>query len=69
MELNEEEGIIIEESREEHWRDVAEDTKDTSKVNALRWDVYTRDKKELGKIYIFGVHNKLQKGGTLFGLV
>ena len=33
--LNEEEYIRMEDSREEHWRDVAEDGEDKSKIHAL----------------------------------
>ena len=39
--LNEEEGIIIEDSREYHCRDVAEDGQDEINIHALSWDVYT----------------------------
>ena len=42
--LNEEEDIIMEEIREEHLRDVGEDDNDKSKIRALEWDVYTREK-------------------------
>ena len=42
--LNEEEDIIMEEIREEHLRDVGEDDNDKSKICALEWDVYTREK-------------------------
>ena len=38
--LNKEEDIKIEDSREEHWRDSSEDGKYKRKINALRWDVY-----------------------------
>ena len=31
-------------SREEHWRDVAEDGEDKSNIRALRWYVYIKDK-------------------------
>ena len=37
--LNEEEDIIIEDSREDHWRDVADDGDDNNNINALRWEV------------------------------
>ena len=47
--LNEEEDIIMEDSREEHWRDVAEDCEDKSKTQTLMWEVYTKDKEELIK--------------------
>ena len=49
LDLNEEEDIRITYSREEHWGDVAEDGKDKSKINALRWDIYTKEKAELIK--------------------
>ena len=39
--LNEEEYIRIEDSRDEHWRDGAEDGKDKSNILALSWGVYT----------------------------
>ena len=38
-----EEDIIIEDSREENWRDVNEDGEDKSMIHVLRWDVYTRE--------------------------
>ena len=41
-ELNEEEDIRMEDSREEHCRDVDEDSEAKSKIHAMRWDVYTR---------------------------
>ena len=34
----------MEDSREEHCRDVAEDGEDNSKIHDLSWDVYTREK-------------------------
>ena len=40
----------MEDSREEHWKDVDEDGEDNSKIHALRGDVYTIDKEELIKI-------------------
>ena len=40
--LNEEEDIRMEDSREEHWRDVSEDDEDNNKIHALKWDIYTR---------------------------
>ena len=42
--LNEEEDIIMEDSREEHWRDIAEDGKDKKNIHALMWEVYKIDK-------------------------
>ena len=43
-ELNDNEDIIMEVNREEHWRYVADNGEDNSKIRALRWDVYTREK-------------------------
>ena len=40
--LNEEEDIIMEDRREEHWRDVAEYGDNKFYIHAL-WDVYTRE--------------------------
>ena len=40
--LNEEDNIIMEDSREDHWRYFAEDDEDMIKIHALRWDVYTK---------------------------
>ena len=34
----------MEESREEHWRSVAEDDDYKKKINSLKWEVYTKDK-------------------------
>ena len=39
----------MEVSKEEHWRDVAQNGEDNSKIHALGWDVYTRDKQDLIK--------------------
>ena len=47
--LNEVEESIMEDSREEHWRNVTENGKDTSNINAQGWYVYKRDKEELIK--------------------
>ena len=41
--LEKEEDIRIPDIREEHWRDVYDDnTKDRSKVHALRFDIYMK---------------------------
>ena len=37
--LNEEEDIIMDEIRDEHWRDVAEEGDDNNKIHALRLEV------------------------------
>ena len=42
--LNEEEDIIMEDIRSEHWRYVAWDGEDKRNIHALRWDVYKRHK-------------------------
>ena len=41
---NEEEDIRMRNSREEHWRDVAEDGKDKNNIYALGWYFYTIEK-------------------------
>ena len=50
----------MEDSREEHWRNVAEDGKDTSNINAQGWYVYKRYKEELIKreIMVSDLHPK-----------
>ena len=45
--LNEEEYIIMDDSREEHWRYVAEEGDDKNNINDLRWEVYIKEKEEL----------------------
>ena len=42
LDQNEKEYIRMEDSREQHWRDVAKDGEDKIKVHALRQDVYTK---------------------------
>ena len=42
--LNEEEDIILDEIREDHWRDVDEESDDNKDINALSWDVYIKEK-------------------------
>ena len=42
LDLNEEEGTIMEDIKEEHWRDVAEDGDDKKKIHALSWKFYTK---------------------------
>ena len=70
LDLDEEEDIRITYSREEHWRDVADDNeKDRSEIHALRWDVYMKEKEELIKREFFWWPLHTRKGGALFGLV
>ena len=47
--LNEEEDIRLYETREEHWRDVAEDGDDDKNIHALRWEVYAKEEEKLIK--------------------
>ena len=42
LDLNEEEGIIMDDMREEHWRDVSEEGEDDKEIHTLRWDVYVK---------------------------
>ena len=39
-----EEDVIIEDSKEEHWKDVYEDGENKSRIHALRSNVYKREK-------------------------
>ena len=49
LDLNEEENITMEDSMEDHWRDVSDDGQDKMKTHALKWQVYTKKKNELKK--------------------
>ena len=40
--LNENEDIRMDEIRDEHWRDVAEEGDDKKKIYDLRWEVYVK---------------------------
>ena len=42
--LNEEEDIIMDDSREEDWRDVADEGNNNKNIHALRWEVYIKEK-------------------------
>ena len=55
----------MEGSREDNWRDVTENGKDKKNIHKLRWDVYTREKKELIKRE-FSVYVTYPKGGDIF---
>ena len=46
---NEGGDIILDEIREDHWRDVAEEGDDKNKIHTLRWEVYVKYKEELIK--------------------
>ena len=59
--LNEEEGIGIEDSKEEHWRDVPENGEDRKN---MFWEIYTREKKEFINID-FLVSVRHPKGGNI----
>ena len=54
----------MEDSREEHWRDIAEDGKDKKNIHALMWEVYKIDKQELIKRE-FSVSVPHPKGGNI----
>ena len=45
--LNEEEDIIMYNSRDDHWRDIYEEGDYKKKIHALRWEVCVNDKEEL----------------------
>ena len=42
--LNEKEDIRLDEIREEHWRDVAEEGDNNKNIHALMWEIYVKDK-------------------------
>ena len=42
--LNEEEDIIMYDTRDEYWRYIAEDGEDKKKINSMRWEVYIEEK-------------------------
>ena len=44
--LDEEDDIKIMDSRDENWRDADEDDDERGKINAMRWDVYMKEKGE-----------------------
>ena len=39
---NDKEDIILDEIRENHWRDVAEECGDKKKIHDLSWEVYVK---------------------------
>ena len=45
--LNEEEDIIMDEIRNEHWRDVADESEDKKEIHTLRLEVYIKEKEDL----------------------
>ena len=45
--LNGEEDIIMDEIRDENWRDVAEEGENKKNIHSLRWYVYVKDKEDL----------------------
>ena len=52
--LNKEEEIIMEDIREDNWRDVFEDANDKKKIHALRLEIYVKYQEELIKREFFG---------------
>ena len=47
--LNDEEDIRLDEIREEHLRDVADEDDDKKNIHALRWEIYVKEKEDLVK--------------------
>ena len=45
--LDEMDDIRFDEIREDHWRDLAEESNDKKKIHVLRWCVYVKEKEEL----------------------
>ena len=54
----------MDEIRDKHWRGVYEEGDDNKKMNALRWYIYFKDKKELINIS-FPVSAPHPKGGGI----
>ena len=46
-ELNEEEDIRMNEIRNKHWRDVADEGDNNNNMHSLRWEIYVKEKDEL----------------------
>ena len=47
--LNEEKDIIMYDTRDQHWRDVAKEGDDKKKIRSLRWELYVKDNTDLIK--------------------
>ena len=45
--LDEMDDIRFDEIREDHWKDLAEESNNKKKIHALRWCVYVKEKEEL----------------------
>ena len=63
--LNEKQDIRLDEIREQHWRDVAEEGDYKKKIHSLRWDFYVKQKEELINRE-FWVSVPHMKGGAIF---
>ena len=62
--LNKMEDIRFDEIREDPWRDLAEENDYKKKINALRWNVYVKEKEELiTREFLVSVPHL--KGGTI----
>ena len=64
LDLNQEEGIRLDEIREEHWGGFAEGVGYKKKIRSLRWDVYVKEKQDLIRRY-FLVSVTQPKGGSI----
>ena len=63
-ELDEMEEVRFDEIREDHWRDLVEESNDKKKIHALIWCVYVKEKEELITIS-FLVSVPHPKGGKI----
>ena len=45
--LNDMDDIRFDKIREDHWRDLGEESNNKKKIRALRWCVYVKEKDEL----------------------
>ena len=66
--LIEEEYIRMEYSREDHWRDVADDGYDKKKIHVPRWEVHTKTEVGVDKERVFGVRYASKTVGVCLDL-
>ena len=67
LDLDKMEDNRFDKIREDHWRDLEEETNDKRKIHALRWCVYVKEKEEL-ITRLLSVSVQHPKGGKKIGL-
>ena len=68
LDLNEEEDIRMYDTKEEHWRDNAEDGGNNKKIHDLKWEFYAKEKEGLIYREFFGVCSAFKRGDNLLSL-